>query len=104
MNKILMFILCAYYSSGLMAETFEVEQSNKQFSENKLTIQVGDRIEFPNKDPFFHNVYSLSAINSFELGSYPPGESRGIVFDKSGVAQVSCAIHPDMKLIVTVKP
>ncbi len=99
--KLLFLMLLA---SSVQAEIFEVSQFKKAFSIKAITIKVGDRIEFPNKDPFFHNVYSLSAIKSFELGSYPPGESKGIDFDKAGEVEVNCAIHPNMVLMVTVEP
>jgi len=97
-------ILLIFLSTLSFAETFSISQEKKSFSQEEITINVGDTIEFPNKDPFFHNVYSLSASKSFELGSYPPGMSRSVVFDKVGEVDVRCAIHQGMKLKVTVKP
>jgi len=106
MIKIFQFslILLTLHSTLGFAGTYSISQEKKNFSQKEITINVGDTIEFPNKDPFFHNVYSLSAPKSFELGSYPPGMSRSVVFDKAGVVDVRCAIHQGMKLKVIVKP
>jgi plastocyanin len=83
------------------AET-EVGQKNKQFTLEKISIKKGDSIKFTNEDPFFHNVFSLSEIQSFDLGSYPKGESKTVVFDKVGTVEVECAIHPNMLMTIEV--
>jgi hypothetical protein len=62
----------------------------------------GARVEFPNQDPLFHNVFSLSAARTFDLGRYPEGTSKSVVFDRAGVVQVFCHIHSDMSAIVLV--
>jgi len=82
---------------------FEVMQKNKKFSVQRLTINVGDTISFKNEDPFTHNIFSLSDTKTFDLGSYPQGQSKKVTFDKPGIVEVECAIHPDMKLTVEVK-
>jgi len=65
---------------------------------------VGDSINFRNEDPYFHNVFSLSDAKTFDLGSYPQGQSKKVTFDKPGTVEVECAIHPNMKLVVEVSP
>jgi len=60
-------------------------------------------VSFPNQDPFFHNVFSLSPAKTFDLGSYPSGETRKVTFDKSGTVDVECAIHPHMHMSITVE-
>lgn len=68
-----------------------------------LDINVGDVIRFKNEDPFFHNIFSLSDLKTFDLGSFPKGESKTITFEKPGKAEIECAIHPEMFLELTVK-
>lgn len=92
-------------SIGVLAMTSEytVWQKQKNFSQTELKIKVGDTISFPNGDPFFHNLYSLSSTKIFDLGSYKQGETRRVTFDKPGIVEVRCAIHPSMKLKVEVQ-
>ncbi len=85
------------------AAEFEVAQKNKSFTVKNLQINVGDVVSFPNKDPFFHNVFSLSAIKTFDLGSYKKGETKKITFNEPGKIEVECAIHPKMQMVIEVK-
>lgn len=89
-------------ASGELREIV-VTQKGKQFSPTELTVKVGDSVSFRNDDPFFHNVFSFSETRVFDLGSYPQGESRKVVFDKPGEVEVECAIHENMKLKITVE-
>lgn len=97
-------ILLIFFASLSYAETHTVEQKDKAFLPGSLEIKVGDSVDFLNSDAFFHNVFSLSDTQMFDLGSYPKGESKSIVFDTPGEVEVECAIHPDMHMIITVKP
>ncbi len=85
------------------AAEHEVIQKNKAFSVEELTIKAGDTVKFTNQDSFFHNVFSLSDLKTFDLGSYPKGEFKSITFDKSGEVEVECAIHPSMLITINVK-
>lgn len=85
------------------ANEHEVGQKNKAFTVKALTIKQGDTVSFPNFDSFFHNVYSLSDVKSFDLGSYKQGETKKIKFDEKGVIEVECAIHPKMQMTITVE-
>jgi len=90
------------------AEEYTIGQKNKLFIldgkvVDTITVKQGDTINFMNDDPWFHNIYSLSKTKTFDLGSYPQGESRAVTFDKKGVMEIECAIHPDMHLKVIVK-
>jgi hypothetical protein len=67
-----------------------------------LPIPVGSTVEFPNLDPIFHNVFSLSATRTFDLGRYPKGESKSVTFDQAGVVPVFCHIHSDMSAVIIV--
>lgn len=95
-------------TAAASAEEFVVGQHNKTFvmkdqKVEKLTIKVGDTIQFENQDPWFHNVFSLSDTKTFDLGSYPQGQSKAVTFDKAGEVEVECAIHPVMLFKVEVK-
>lgn len=84
------------------AADYTVDQTNKTFSVTELKIKVGDRVSFKNSDPFFHNVYSMSDTKTFDLGSYPKGKEKSVLFDKEGKVEVECAIHPGMRMTVEV--
>jgi plastocyanin len=89
------------------AKEIEVSQKSKTFTVQKnavksLRVNVGDTVTFRNDDPFFHNVYSGSKVKEFDLGSYPQGQARKVVFEQEGGVDVECAIHPDMKLRIDV--
>ena len=101
--KTLFITALVAFSSNALAAEYEVGQKNKQFTVKHLKIKVGDTVSFPNYDPFFHNVYSLSPAKTFDLGSYPQGESKSVTFDKPGTVEVNCAIHPDMRMTIGVE-
>jgi len=84
------------------AAEFTALQKDKSFRPETLKIKVGDTVDFRNEDAIFHNVFSLSDTKSFDLGSYPKGQSRKVVFDKPGVVDIECSIHPEMHMKVEV--
>ena len=86
------------------AQEHVVAQKNKSFTVKKLTVKVGDSVKFVNEDSFAHNVFSLSAAKSFDLGSFGNGGSKSVTFDKPGKVEVECAVHPDMRLDIEVTP
>ncbi|MEE9343685.1 MAG: plastocyanin/azurin family copper-binding protein [Gammaproteobacteria bacterium] len=92
-----------FIMNSISAAEFEVGQKNKKFTKSELTIKVGDSVSFPNKDPFFHNVFSLSPIKTFDLGSYAKGETKVLKFDETGSIDVECAIHPNMQMKIIVE-
>src|SRR6516165_3708723 len=75
-------------------------QKNKSFSPHVLVVQVGQPVEFPNSDPFFHNVFSLFEGKPFDLGLYEAGSSRTVVFNRTGISYIFCNIHPEMSAVV----
>lgn len=79
-------------------------QHNKQFEPHLLVIPVGSTVDFPNQDPFFHNVFSLYKGKRFDLGLYEAGTSRAVKFDKPGVSFIFCNIHPEMSGVVMALP
>ena len=102
-NKVAIVLLSFLLSTVAFAAEYEVGQLNKQFTKTSLTVKVGDVIKFTNQDPFFHNVFSLSELKTFDLGSYPKGEFKTVTFDKKGKMDIECAIHPNMRMTVTVE-
>jgi plastocyanin len=85
-----------------VASDHDVHQKGNQFDVKKLAIHVGDSVTFHNEDPHFHNIFSLSEAQPFDLGSFPKGESRKVDFRKEGLVEVECAIHPGMKMTIEV--
>ena len=82
-----------------------VAQKNKAFNPNFTVVPRGTDVEFPNWDNFDHNVFSCSkAAPAFDLDRYPRGQSKTRTFDKVGVVQVFCNIHPSMRAIIFVTP
>jgi len=79
-------------------------QRNQAFSERVLSCVVGTTVDFPNQDPIFHNVFSVSPVKRFDLGKYPRGHSKQVTFRKTGVVQVFCDIHPSMACFILVLP
>jgi plastocyanin len=75
-------------------------QRNKSFEPHVLVVRVGSLVEFPNRDPFFHNVFSLFEGKRFDLGLYEAGSTREVLFDKLGVSYIFCNIHAEMSAVV----
>lgn len=79
-------------------------QRNKTFLPPVLAAPVGSTVQFPNRDSIFHNVFSLSGPEPFDLGLYRAGESRARTFAHPGTYRVFCNIHPQMTALVVVVP
>ena len=86
------------------SEAFQptIRQVNETFVPQVLAIQTGETVHFPNDDPFFHNVFSLSGARSFDLGRYPQNQVRSIRFDRPGIVKVFCHIHSHMNAVIRV--
>jgi plastocyanin len=80
----------------------EIRQRDENFVPRVVAVTVGSTVEFPNDDPIYHNVFSLSRTKTFDLGRFPKGKSRGERFDKPGVVKVFCQIHSHMSATVMV--
>jgi plastocyanin len=80
-----------------------MDQRDQKFSPTVVAIMAGGTVEFPNNDKIWHNVYSKGGANDFDLGVYPPGETRSKTFDKAGVSRVLCNAHPSMEAFIVVK-
>ncbi len=81
-----------------------VEQKNATFSPGFLVIARGQSVEMRNDDAIYHNVFSFSKPNDFDLGTYPAGKSRSIAFKYPGVVRTYCSIHDSMRGTIFVAP
>jgi plastocyanin len=75
-------------------------QKDKRFTPHMLAVPVGTSIEFPNQDPFFHDVFSIYHGKPFDLGLYESGAVRKVRFSQPGISYIFCNIHPDMSAVV----
>jgi plastocyanin len=86
----------------LKAMHAEIAQEDEQFTPHVVAVTVGSTVEFPNRDTFFHNVFSLSRPKSFDLGRFPSGVTRSERFLKPGLVKVYCHIHSQMSAVIRV--
>jgi hypothetical protein len=70
------------------------------FKPHLLIVPVGSVVQFPNADPFFHNVFSLFDGKRFDLGLYEAGSTKSVTFSREGVSYIFCNIHPEMSAVI----
>jgi plastocyanin len=85
-------------------ETFQIEQKDQEFQPYVTAVQVGARVNFPNRDTVQHHVYSLSKPKRFEIPLYKSGASETVVFDTPGIITIGCNIHDWMLAYIVVLP
>jgi plastocyanin len=78
----------------------QLVQRDKSFEPHVLVVRIGDIVDFPNRDPFFHNVFSLFNGKRFDLGLYEAGATNSARFDRAGVSFLFCNIHPEMSAVI----
>jgi plastocyanin len=83
-----------------LAKRAQVVQRNKSFHPHLTVVRIGSVVDFPNRDPFFHNVFSLFDGKRFDLGLYEAGATNSVKFDHVGVSYLFCNIHPEMSAVV----
>lgn len=79
---------------------YSLLQKNRTFFPHLQVIPVGSVVQFPNADPFFHNVFSLFDGKRFDLGLYEAGSSKSVTFSREGISYIFCNIHPEMSAVV----
>lgn len=89
---------------GSQPMTATLEQKGRQFLPDLVVVPVGSTVSFPNLDPIFHNVFSLSKPKEFDLGNYPKDHTRTVTFTKSGVVFVNCHLHSNMSAVIVITP
>ena len=82
----------------------KVNQKDARFAPQFLAIAAGQSVAMPNDDAIYHNVFSYSTPNDFDLGLYPAGESRKVTFRHPGVVRTYCSIHESMNGTIFVAP
>jgi plastocyanin len=104
-DNVVFWLLPAGKANVLAAPTHpELVQRNKTFEPHLLVVPVGSVVSFPNRDPFFHNVFSLFEGKRFDLGLYEAGGSRNVVFNKAGISYIFCDIHSEMSAVIIALP
>lgn len=83
-------------------KTFTMSTKNKQFTPRALAVPVGARVQFPNFDSIFHNIFSVSDPNQFDLGLYKGGASKSQTLQHPGIVKVFCNVHPQMSATIVV--
>lgn len=95
----------AHGGSGPSERAAVVDQVDLRFVPRVVAVVPGTIVAFPNSDPILHNVFSPPAPGpGFDLGTYPPGESRSRRFVETGVHVILCNVHPEMVAYVAVVP
>jgi plastocyanin len=96
------------YFDGIQAEIdlaamkASIAQKDEQFVPHLVAVTTGSSVAFPNDDPFFHNVFSLSRGSTFNLGRYASGVTRSRTFSRPGLVKVFCELHSHMSAVVRV--
>jgi plastocyanin len=105
MNVMKIALVLAFASGSAVAFAAEhsISQKGRAFSESAVTIKKGETLTFVNDDNIAHNIMSTTAGNEFNLGSQAPGSSSPVTLNNAGEITVVCAIHPRMKMTVTVE-
>lgn len=103
MTQVVMYLESVRGASGAgQPKPAVMRQHGGVFAPHVLPVLAGSTVDFPNDDPFYHNVFSLSRAREFDLGRFPRGESKRVTFPKPGVVQVFCHIHADMSAYIIV--
>jgi len=89
-------------SVDLSKANFVMDQRNLEFIPHVLPVLVGSTVQFPNNDKVDHNIFSMSRTKKFNLGSYKPGDSKTVLFDKPGIVEVRCDVHAEMAAYILV--
>lgn len=89
---------------GAAPRVVQMIQQRKQFVPHLLAIPAGTTVEFPNLDPIFHNAFSNIDGQPFDVGLYPPGSTRQVLFRRAGVVRIFCNIHQSMSAVIVVAP
>ena len=101
-NVLVYLVKAPSVQEDLSKTKFAMDQQNLTFIPHILPIPVGSSVDFPNNDKVNHNIFSLSRTKKFNLGSYKPGESKSVRFDKPGIVELRCDVHAEMAAYIMV--
>lgn len=102
LTNVVVFVQDAPRPQNLQPTRARIVQENETFVPRVVAITRGSTVDFPNADPFFHDVFSLSRAGTFDLGSYPRGQTRSQQFRRTGLIKVYCHIHSHMSASIMV--
>ena len=100
--NVVVFVRDAPRTAPLQATRAQMRQQDEGFVPRLVAVTRGSMVEFPNADPYFHNVFSLSRGATFDLGRFPRGESRSRTFSQPGLVKVYCHLHSQMSASIMV--
>jgi hypothetical protein len=101
-RNVVVYLKGAPFTGKLPLSREDIVQEGEAFTPRVLAITQGSTVSFPNGDPIYHNVFSLSSAATFDLGRYPQGQSRSRTFAKPGLVKVYCQIHSHMSASIVV--
>ena len=101
-KNVVVYLKDVAFHGALPPTKAELRQEHETFLPHVIAITRGSTVDFPNDDPIFHNVFSLSSAGTFDLRRYPKGESRSHTFSKAGIVKVYCNIHSHMSATILV--
>lgn len=102
MRSVVLYLTDAKAREPLPTMQATIRQENETFFPRVLAITRGSTVAFPNFDPYFHNVFSLSNAATFDLGRFQTGQSKSRQFTKPGVVKVYCHLHSQMSATIVV--
>lgn len=100
--NVVVFVQDGPKPQALQPTRVRIVQENETFVPRVVAITRGSIVDFPNADPFFHDVFSLSRAGTFDLGSYPRGQTKSQQFRRAGLIKVYCHIHSHMSASIMV--
>ena len=102
LSNVVVFVQDPPRVGGLPTSRPRIAQQGESFTPRVVAITRGSTVDFPNGDPFFHDVFSLSRAATFDLGSYARGSSQSQTFPRAGLVKVYCHIHSQMSASILV--
>jgi plastocyanin len=103
-NAIIYLVRTDSASAATESRQATIAMNGRTFVPRVQVVTPGSRVDFPNQDPFSHNIFSTTPGAIFDLGLYPSGKSKTVSFRRAGVFPVYCNIHPRMTSFVVVSP
>jgi len=103
-ENVVVYLENAAIKPSPLPNPMQMIQRGKSFDPHMLIVTPGSAIDFPNRDPIFHNVFSPYYGQAFDLGLYKPGDSKRVQFEVPGVSWIFCDIHQEMSAIVLTLP
>lgn len=101
-QNVVIYLKDVKFKGALPPARVQIRQEHESFVPRVIAVTRGSTVEFPNGDPFFHNVFSLSSAATFDLGRYPMGRQKSATLNTPGLVKVYCHIHSHMSASILV--